>query len=145
MTTLKDRPAETASAPAPSSRKRSPFRLHVLGAIFRRNFYAYFTNPAGYVFLALFVLVCSWAQFWQPVFFANNLINLDPLNQWMPYILLFFVPAITMSTWAEERRQGTEELLLTLPARDVETYNLDRRPFILSILSELAEIERGPR
>ena len=93
---------------------------HAAYAVLKRNFFAYFSNPTGYVFLCLFVLLTSLAAFWPHDFFQSNLANLDQLNLWIPLIMLIFVPAITMSIWAEEQRQGTDELLLTMPAGDYD-------------------------
>ena len=94
-------------------------RMHVIDAVFKRNFLSYFSGVLGYLFIVAFLLVGSFKAF-SPQFFGNNVANLDQLNAAFPWLLLFFVPAITMPVWAEERKLGTDELLFTLPAADIE-------------------------
>lgn len=94
--------------------------LSVIRAIARRELGSYLGNPAGYVFLTLFIAATGAGAFLQAGFFARNLADLALLNKVMPAILTLFVPAVTMNVWAEERRRGTDELLMTLPVRDIE-------------------------
>ncbi|MFW5693125.1 MAG: Gldg family protein, partial [Thermoguttaceae bacterium] len=95
-------------------------KMNVLFSVFRRDFVNYFTSPLGYVFVWLFVFLGTIAAFWPNEFFNANLANLNQLNFWFPFIMLVFIPAISMSLWAEERRQGTDELLLTIPVADFD-------------------------
>ncbi|MEW4488703.1 Gldg family protein [Thalassoglobus sp. JC818] len=94
-------------------------RSNVILAVFKRNVTSYFSGMLGYLFIVVFVVAGAFLAFNED-FFADNLANLDQLSARFPLLLLFIVPAITMTAWADEKKLGTDELLFTLPASDFE-------------------------
>ena len=82
----------------------------------KREFTSYFTSPVAYVFLVIFLLLAGFFTFMVGQdFFARNEASLGSFFLWHPWLYLFLVPAVAMRLWAEEKRTGTLELLLTLP------------------------------
>ncbi|MCZ6757952.1 MAG: ABC transporter permease subunit, partial [Bacteroidetes bacterium] len=82
----------------------------------KRELHSYFDSPAAYVVMSVFLLFTGW--FFGTTLFLENSASLRSLFDLVPFIFLFFIPAITMGTFAEERRSGTLELLLTMPVKD---------------------------
>lgn len=86
-----------------------------LVTVFRRELAGYFATPVAYVFIVIFLVMSGALTFTLGNFFTRNQADLQPFFTFVPWLFLFLVPALTMRLWAEERRLGTIELLLTLP------------------------------
>jgi ABC-2 type transport system permease protein len=84
-------------------------------AVARRELAGYFATPVAYVFIVIFLMMSGALTFTIGGFFQRGQADLGPFFTFVPWLFLFLVPALTMRLWAEERRLGTIELLLTLP------------------------------
>ena len=93
--------------------KQSPLRN--VRTIFAREFKSYFDAPVAYVFLVAFLVLVGFLTFGVAMFYERRQADLTPFFFWHPWVYLLLVPAATMGSWADERRNGTLELLLTLP------------------------------
>lgn len=87
----------------------------MVGVIFRRELASFFATPVAYVFILIFLSLSSVFTFYLGSFFERGQADLLPFFNFLPWLYLFLVPAIAMRVWAEERKSGTIELLMTLP------------------------------
>ena len=86
--------------------------------IFQKEFKSYFNSPIAYIFIITFLLFSSWLFF--RTFFLIGQAHMRPLFGILPWLFLILAPAITMRSWAEEKKMGTMEVLMTLPLKDYE-------------------------
>jgi len=89
--------------------------MDAVGVVFRREFRAYFATPLAYVFLVIFLVLQGVFTFYLGGFFTAEQATLQVFFAYHPWLYLFLIPAVAMRLWAEERKSGTLELLLTLP------------------------------
>jgi ABC-2 type transport system permease protein len=89
--------------------------MNAMSALFRREFLGYFATPLAYIFLVIFLVLTGVFTFYLGSFYERSQADLESFFTFHPWLYLFLVPAIAMRLWAEERKSGTVELLLTLP------------------------------
>ncbi|NQU43880.1 ABC transporter permease [bacterium] len=89
-------------------------------SIFKRELKGYFATPVAYVFIVIFLFLNGLFTFQVSRIFERGQASLDVFFNWHPWLYLFLIPAVAMRLWAEERRSGTIELLLTLPVSVVQ-------------------------
>jgi ABC-2 type transport system permease protein len=89
--------------------------LKSVGIILRREFGGYFASPLAYIFLLIFLVLTSALTFKLGQLFERGQADMYPFFQFLPWVYLILMPALSMRLWAEERSSGSIELLLTLP------------------------------
>src|SRR3984957_8137043 len=94
-----------------------PIDLRPTWLVFKREFAAYFATPVAAVFLIVFLALAAGMTFLVSGFFDHGQADLSGFFFWHPWLYLVLMPAIAMRLWAEERRSGTIELLMTLPVQ----------------------------
>ena len=89
--------------------------MRTIWVIAKRELGSFFTSPVAYVFLVIFLLLTGFFTFTAGQFFERGEASLGAFFGWHPWLYLVLVPAVGMRLWAEERRSGTIELLMTMP------------------------------
>lgn len=89
--------------------------MNLVQAIFRRELQSYFSTPVAYVFIVIFLVLMGTFTFYLGGFYERGQADLSGFFNYHPWLYLFLVPAISMRLWAEERKSGSIELLMTLP------------------------------
>ncbi len=84
-------------------------------ALIIRELKLYFITPVAYIFTAIFIMTSMSLTFYFGNFFSSGVAELSVFFSFIPWVFIFFIPAVTMKSWSEEKRLGTIELLLTLP------------------------------
>jgi ABC-2 type transport system permease protein len=91
-----------------------------VATIFKRELMSYFATPVAYVFIVIFLALMGALAFYVGGFFTSNQATLVSFFFYHPWLYLLLIPAISMRLWAEERKTGTVELLMTLPVSTTE-------------------------
>jgi len=89
--------------------------IEIIKAIFNRELGGYFATPIAFIFIVIFLLMSAFFTFELGNFYFRGQADLEPFFSYHPWLYLFLIPAISMRIWAEERKTGSIELLLTLP------------------------------
>ena len=89
--------------------------MHNVCSVFKREFASYFATPLAFVFILIFLVLAGSFAFYLGGFYERGQADLAPFFNYHPWLYLFLIPALSMRLWAEERKSGTIELLMTLP------------------------------
>jgi len=89
--------------------------MHNILSVFRREFASYFATPLAFVFIVIFLVLAGAFAFYLGGLYERGQADLAPFFNYHPWLYLFLIPALSMRLWAEERKSGSIELLMTLP------------------------------